>query len=120
MEKKSKVTVRIFGTDYILCGNESEEYINNVAFNVDKMMRELSANPLIKPLQIAVLTACNFCDEYMKSKEKNEDAEKAQANYEKLRNRYNGLAEENKFLKEEIANLKDEVSALKIELARRQ
>lgn len=118
MENKSKVTVRIFGTDYILCGSESEEYINNVAFNVDKMMRELSANPLIKPLQIAVLTACNFCDEYMKAKEKNEEAEKSQANFDKLRNRYNGLTEENKFLKDEITNLKDEISALKIELAR--
>lgn len=120
MEKKSKVTVRIFGTDYILCGTESEEYINNVAFNVDKMMRELSANPLIKPLQIAVLTACNFCDEYLKLREKTEDADKAQENFDKLRNRYNGLAEENKFLKDEIVNLKDEISALKIELARKR
>ena len=120
MDKKSKVTVRIFGTDYILCGSESEEYINTVAFNVDKMMRELAANPLIKPLQIAVLTACNFCDEYLKSKDKIEQADKAFANYDALKNRYNGLAEENKFLKEEIANLKDQVSSLKIELARRR
>ena len=120
MDKKSKVTVRIFGTDYILCGSESEEYINNVAFNVDKMMREISTNPLIKPLQIAVLTACNFCDEYLKSKDKKEEAENAKANYETLKNRYNGLSEENKFLKEEIAQLKDQVASLKIELARRR
>lgn len=117
MEKKSKVTVRIFGTDYILCGTESEEYINNVAFNVDKMMRELSLNPLVKPLQIAVLTACNYCDEYMKAKDKLEDAEKSKGNYEALRSRYNGLIEENKFLKDEISNLKDQISSLKIELA---
>ena len=120
MDKKSKVTVRIFGTDYILCGNESEEYINNVAFNVDKMMRELSSNPLVKPLQIAVLTACNFCDENMKAKEKLESAEKARANYDTLKNRYNGLAEENRFLKDEISNLKEELAALKIELASRK
>ena len=48
MADKSKVTVRIFGTDYILCGSESEEYINNVAFNVDKMMREVAKKLTIK------------------------------------------------------------------------
>ena len=119
MGNKSKVTVRIFGTDYILCGSESEEYINNVAFNVDKRMRELAANPLLKPLQIAVLTACNFCDDLLKLKESSEDVAKTQENFEKLRNRYNGIVEENKFLKEDIANLKEQISALKIELARK-
>ena len=120
MDNKSKVTVRIMGTDYILKGNESEEYINNVAFNVDKMMREISQNPLIKPLQVAVLTACNFCDESLKLKEQLENAEIDRTTYQNFKARYNTMGEENKFLKEEISHLKDEISALKIELARRK
>ena len=119
MADKSKVTVRIFGTDYILKGEESEEYINNIAFNVDKMMREISANPLMKPLQVAVLTACNFCDEYTKAKEKLDEALEEKSNYVASRNKFNGIAEENRFLKEEIASLKEQISNLKIELARK-
>lgn len=113
MDKKSKVTVRIFGTDYVLCGDESEEYINNIAFNVDKMMRELSANPLIKPLQVAVLTACNFCDEYTKLKDELEEMKKNNAMLSADEDRYNGIAEENIFLKEEIDGLKEQIAVLK-------
>ncbi len=113
MDKKSKVTVRIFGTDYVLCGDESEEYINNIAFNVDKMMRELSANPLIKPLQVAVLTACNFCDEYTKLKEQMDALVKANEQHDADEDRFNGIAEENIFLKEEIDGLKEQIAVLK-------
>ncbi|MBQ7902054.1 MAG: cell division protein ZapA [Clostridia bacterium] len=120
MADKSKVTVRIFGTDYILCGSESEEYINNVAFNVDKMMREVAKNPLLKPLQIAVLTSCNLCDENIKLKEQMDLAEQEKSKYAAAGSKYKGIAEENKFLKDEIANLKEEIADLKIRLAQKR
>ncbi len=120
MAGKSKVTVRIYGTDYILCGSESEEYINNVAFNVDKMMREVGKNPLLKPLQIAVLTSCNLCGENIQLKEQLESAEEEKNRYAAAGNKYKGIAEENRFLKDEIANLKDEIAELKIRLAQKR
>jgi len=119
MSEKSKVTVRIYGTDYVLCGTETEEYINNVAFNVDKVMKEVAKNPLIKPLQIAVLTACNFCDENMKLKEQLEVSKTEMARYASAGSKYKGIAEENAFLKDEISNLKDQIANLKIRLAQR-
>ena len=120
MSDKSKVTVRIYGTDYILCGTETEEYINNVAFNVDKAMKEVAKNPLIKPLQVAVLTACNFCDENIKLKEQLEAEKREVSKYVSAGSKYKGIAEENAFLKEEISNLKEQISALKIRLAQRK
>ena len=120
MAEKSKVTVRIYGTDYILCGVESEEYINNVAFNVDKMLREVGKNPLLKPLQIAVLTSCNLCGENMKLREELDSIREEKDRYVAAGSKYKGIAEENRFLKDEIANLKDEISELKIRLAQKR
>lgn len=109
MSEKSKVTVRIYGTDYILCGNESEEYINNVAFNVDKAMREVATNPILKPLQIAVLACCNVCDENIKLKEQLESQKNDIAKFSAAGSKYKGIEEENAFLKQEIASLKEQI-----------
>ena len=119
MSDNSRVTVRIYGTDYILCGSESEEYINNIAFNVDKAMREVAKNPLLKPLQIAVLACCNMCDENIKLKEQLENQKSEVSKYASAGSKYKGIAEENAFLKEEIANLKDQVTNLRIRLAQK-
>ncbi len=119
MSDNSRVTVRIYGTDYILCGSETEEYINNVAFNVDKAMREVAKNPLLKPLQIAVLACCNMCDENIKLKEQLENEKSEVSKYASAGSKYKGIAEENAFLKEEIANLKEQLANLRIRLAQK-
>ncbi len=119
MSNNSRVTVRIYGTDYILCGSESEEYINNVAFNVDKAMREVAKNPLLKPLQIAVLACCNMCDENIKLKEQLDNQKSEASKYASAGSKFKGIAEENAFLKEEIANLKDQVANLRIRLSQK-
>ena len=106
MEKKTKVNVRIFNNDYTLVGVESEEYINKVCFTVDKKMREIAANPALKPLKISVLTAVNMCDEYYKAKymldRANEELKKCRAELEALKTDYRALEEEKRFLKDEI------------------
>ncbi len=119
MSDNSRVTVRIYGTDYILCGSETEEYINNVAFNVDKAMREVAKNPLLKPLQIAVLACCNMCDENIKLREQLENEKSEVSKYASAGSKYKGIAEENAFLKEEIANLKEQMANLRIRLAQK-
>ena len=100
MDKKTKVNVRILGNDYVLVGTESEEYINKVAFTVDKKMREISSNPALKPIKVSVLTAVNICDDYFKVKSLYE-----QANAEK-----NALEEERRFLKGEIQEYRRKIT----------
>ncbi|MBQ4527891.1 MAG: cell division protein ZapA [Clostridia bacterium] len=106
MDKKSKVNVRIFGNDYTLVGVESEEYINKVCFTVDKKMREIAQNPVLKPLKISVLTAINMCDEYYKAKymfdRVNTELKECRNEITELRAEIKALEEEKKFLKEEI------------------
>ena len=108
MDKKTKVNVRIFGNDYTIVGVESEEYLNKVCFTVDKKMREIAANPILKPLKISVLTAVNMCDEYYKTKYM---LDRANAELKTLRDEINSLRsdvlsleEEKRFLKEELNN----------------
>jgi len=110
MEKTTKVDVRIYGSDYTLVGTESEEYINNICFAVDKKMRQIGENPLLKPMKISVLTAVNFCDEYYKTDEKLKNANDEIKNYKeeiaKLKEELIALEQEKKFLKDEVQTLR--------------
>lgn len=106
MDKKTKVNVRIYGNEYTLVGVESEEYINKVCFTVDKKMREIAQNPILKPLKVAVLTAVNMCDEYYKVKymldRANGELKDTRDELNELRDEIAALEEEKRFLKEEI------------------
>lgn len=110
MDKKTKAEVRIFGNDYTIVGSESEEYINKICFAVDKKMREIAQNPILKPIKISVLTAVNFCDEYYKTcallDMANAELDKHKEEMAEMRNEINVLQEERKFLKEEINSLR--------------
>ncbi len=108
MEKKTKATVRIYGNEYTIVGTESEEYINKICFAVDKKMREISENPMLKPMRISVLAAINFCDEYYKTRTMLEEANAKLREYKDelsdTREEIKALEEELEFLKKEIKN----------------
>ena len=110
MDKKTKAQVRIYGNDYTLIGTESEEYINEVCFTVDKKMREIAENPILKPIKISVLTAVNFCDEYFKAnaviEELKEKLLTANAELAELKDEIATLTEEKNYLKDEIQTLR--------------
>ena len=110
MDKKTKAQVRIYGNDYTLIGTESEEYINKVCFTVDKKMREIAENPILKPIKISVLTAVNFCDEYFKAnmtiEELKEKLQAANAQMAELKDEIATLTEEKNYLKDEIQTLR--------------
>lgn len=114
MDKKTKVNVRIFGSDYVLVGSESEEYLNKVAFNVDKKMRELSSNPTLKPMKVSVLTALNICDDYFKLKSLYEQSDSELKKYKdeiaSLKLEKSALEEEKRFLKGEIQEYRRKLS----------
>ena len=70
MSDKTKTTIHIFGQDYVVKGNESEEYISMLADYVDKKMGQISENAsALPPVKVAVLTALNIADELSKLQE---------------------------------------------------
>ncbi|WP_050615997.1 cell division protein ZapA [Bacillus testis] len=70
-EKKSKITVDIYGQQYTIVGTESSSHIRLVASMVDDRMREISAkNPNLDVSRLAVLTAINAIHDYLKLKDR--------------------------------------------------
>lgn len=68
-EKKTRTTVEINGQQYVIIGNESESHIKFVASLVDEKMREISSkNPSLDTGKVAVLTAVNAVNDYIKLK----------------------------------------------------
>ena len=68
--QKNRISVDIFGTQYVILGTESTSHIRHVASLVDNKMREISSkNPGLDINKLAVLTAVNAVNDYLKMKE---------------------------------------------------
>ncbi|MFS0775739.1 cell division protein ZapA [Neobacillus sp. 3P2-tot-E-2] len=68
--EKTRTTVDIYGTQYVILGTEDQSHVRHVASLVDKKMREIgSRNPLLDVNKLAVLTAVNAVNDYIKMKE---------------------------------------------------
>ena len=66
--KKVRTTVHIGDQRYTLSGVDSEEYMHRVAIHVDRMMQKVkSHNTDLPNNMIAVLTAINIADEYLRA-----------------------------------------------------
>lgn len=77
MEQKNKIEVIISGRVYTLMGEESQEYIQKVAWYIDKKMNEVKKTESSRKLStsmIATLTSINVADDLFKVKEKLKDA----------------------------------------------
>ncbi|MEH7176438.1 cell division protein ZapA [Neobacillus vireti] len=69
-KEKTRTTVDIYGTQYVILGNEDQNHVRHVASLVDKKMREIgSRNPLLDVNKLAVLTAVNAVNDFIKVKE---------------------------------------------------
>jgi cell division protein ZapA len=69
-QEASKVIVHIFGEQHVIKGKGSEEYIRNLAYDVDRRMKEISLKyPLLAAHQVAVLVSLNMADEIARLKE---------------------------------------------------
>lgn len=67
----NKVTVRIIGQDYVLKGDEEEEYLKKVGFEVNDLVESIkSRNMNIDTSSAAVLAAVNAMDQSFKNKAK--------------------------------------------------
>lgn len=68
MGELRKVSVRIRGKEYFINCIEDEEYIQKVAYYLDrKMMQIANANPSLDSSKLAVLAALNMSDELFKA-----------------------------------------------------
>jgi cell division protein ZapA len=68
--EKTRTTVDIYGQQYVILGDETQSHVRHVASLVDKKMREIgSRNPLLDVNKLAVLTAVNAVNDYIKMKE---------------------------------------------------
>lgn len=76
-EQKNRVPVEIYGQQYMIVGTESVEHILKVAKLVDEKMKEIKRkNSALDASQLAVLTAVNAVNDYVKIKEKYEKLKK--------------------------------------------
>jgi len=67
--RKNRVSVEIFGQTYNIVGTESAGHMRFVAATVDDQMRVIKrANPSLDSAKLAVLTACNAVNDYLKLK----------------------------------------------------
>jgi cell division protein ZapA len=70
MEDHVRVSVKIFGVDYVLSGDSKREEILNIASYVDGKMQEISDKAVGASLsQIAVLTSINTAEDLFKLRE---------------------------------------------------
>jgi cell division protein ZapA len=76
-EQKNRTTVDIYGQQYTIVGTESTSQIRFVCSKVDDKMREInSMNPSLDTSRLAVLTAVNAVNDYLKLQEKFEELER--------------------------------------------
>ena len=69
-QAKVRVTVSIFGENYVVKGAEKPEYIEMLAAYVDRKMQAISQkNPNLAVGKVAVLAALNLADELSKLQE---------------------------------------------------
>ena len=65
-----QLRVNIFGSEYTLLSDNNEEYVKEIAAYLDKKMREMDKNQLIKSSsRLAILTALNITEEIFKERE---------------------------------------------------
>ena len=117
MEKR-KVNIRIQGKDYVIVSADSEEYIRQVAFLVEKKVEEVSeAAPQLSTAMNAVLVALNIADDFMKSEKSCDNLRQQVADYLEEINRINTETEE---LRDENIALKEKTRHLEISMARQE
>ncbi|MGD0154305.1 MAG: cell division protein ZapA [Thermacetogeniaceae bacterium] len=70
LEEKTKVTVKIYGEEYVVKGYAKTGYIEGIAAYVDKKMQLIGQkNTHLSNSKVAVLAALNIADELYKMQE---------------------------------------------------
>ena len=116
MAEKNKTTVSIFGTEYVMVAEKSEEYIYDLAAKVDEAMKEIArSNSRYNPTMVAVLTALNLADELQKSQDElAETAEKLENIQGEMQRPFEELNE----MRQELEAIKEQYTKMQSEYTR--
>ncbi|HBR02413.1 MAG TPA: cell division protein ZapA [Ruminiclostridium sp.] len=118
MSERNKVTVRIAGNEYVICGTESPEYIQKVALFVDRKLQEImKRNHTLSTSMASVLTAVNIADESLKTSESLQEKELELSD---LKRQNEELVQENEQLTADYSRARERESKLHLELARKE
>ncbi len=97
MESNSKVSVKIYGQEYVISGEKDREHIVKVAAYVDNQMHEIANAAISCPVNdLAVLSAVNIADESFDCKEEVAELKKLNVQLEKDAQHYVQLWDEAK------------------------
>ena len=106
--ESNKVSVKIYGQEYVISGTKSREQIIKVAAYVDSRMHEIaSAVPSCSVSDLAVLSAVNIADEKVECSDEIEELKKLNVQLEKDAQHYVQLWDE---AKKNHIQYKDETS----------
>ena len=107
------VTISINGNEYKLKGEESTEYLNDIAREVDERIREmLNSNKNFTLQSSAVLLAINYCDQIRKLKNKEMDLNDS---IDKCNFKIQELIDENNNLKNEIIHIENKNQEIELQ-----
>ena len=121
----NKVSVKIYGQEYVISGEKNREQIVKVAAYVDNRMHEIAgAAPSCSVSDLAVLSAVNIADESFESRDEVEELKKLNVQLEKDAQHYVQLWDEAKknFVdyKEETQGIIQQKDELAKEIAARE
>jgi len=120
----TKTVIRLLGNDYQIESENSDEFIQRIAFYVDKMFSEVAErNNRLSTNMIAVITSLNIAEETLKLQEENKElSSQLSATVDMLSEKefdVKKLLEENKKLKDELQNAKIEHARLEAKAERK-
>ena len=119
-----KSVVRLLGNDYQIESENSDEFIQKIAFYVDKMFTEIAErNSRLSTNMIAVITSLNIAEETLKLQDENKElSAPLSATVDMLSEKEFDLkkvSEENESLKEQLQNAKIELARLEAKAERK-
>lgn len=123
MSIRKRVSVNIFGNEYTIIGESSEEYIQYLAQKIDETMKEIGKkNRKYNSTMIAVLTALNIADALYKTEEELksfiDEYERIKAENEIPLEQLNNANQELEALREHYKATQDEYTNTKIEMGK--
>lgn len=72
-QKRQRISVDIYGHQYTIVGDENSSHIRTVAGMVDSKMKEISeSNRYLDTNKLAILTAVNIANDYLKLKDEHD------------------------------------------------
>ena len=123
MAEKRKIGVSIFGTEYVMVAEKSDEYVRELANRVDAIMNEIAkSNFRYNSTMVAVLTALNLADALYKSEKEHAEAseklENIQGEMQRPFEELNELRQESEAIKEQYTKMQSEHTRSQIELGK--